>query len=209
VPTEEPAIFVPKNKPWAWVVVAKCASNSIRYCVHKKLGLPQTTQARHRIQRLASRAELTRVRRFRFAFVRDPWRRLLSCYVDQIVGKNRNKLLWYALHASGLGFASSMSFDRFVRLIAELPDNRSNAHTASQFNLLSYNGKLIVDFAGHMDRIKEDWAKLQKQFGFCDLPHRHSTGANPSEYYTDELTELVAKRYACDIEAFGPKEPDW
>ena len=208
---EEPAILAPPDLGWAWVVIAKCASESIRDCVHRKLKLPYTYAARKTIRRLDSLAELADYQDyFRFAAVSDPWSRLLSCYVDQVALKAKRKLnkqLRKALVRSDLGFTAGMPFSAFVRLIAQLPDARSNAHTASQFDLLSHDGEIVVDHVVHLDRVKEDWAVVQARCGFDALPVRHATNAKLAKYYDEELMDLVATRYAADIEAFKFERP--
>lgn len=148
---------------------------------------------------------------FVFAFVRDPWDRLVSCYRDKIEwgavmeGGRRNDPQKRRLYL-GSGFRKDMSFEEFVRKVVETPDRRSNRHFRSQHTFLTdRDGSLIPDYVGKFERLSEDFSYAMKRIGASavELPHvRNSRGARHREYYTKELAELVSRRYARDIELF-------
>ena len=148
---------------------------------------------------------------FKFAFVRNPWDRLVSCF--------RDKIEWGAVMESGRhndprkrrmylgsGFTTDMTFDDFARKVAKTPDSRANRHFRSQHTFLTdRHGRLIPDFVGRFERLSEDFARVMEHIGVSDvrLPHvRDSRGSRYREYYTSELVDLVARRYARDVDLF-------
>ena len=210
--TEEPAIFVPDGLEWAWVAVPRCASASVRESIHKLLDLGQRPQSRHAIARLPDRKALAASDRVRFAVVRDPWRRILSCYLSQVCASEeypKNRPFWHSLDGSDYPFHPEMSFEQFVDGVSQIPDAQINAHAASQFDLLSYDGQLVIDKALRLSHLVEDWSVLQRQFGFADLSWQHKTAGDLATYYDTRLLDVVATRYAVDIENFNFERPDW
>ena len=94
-------------------------------------------------------------------------------------------------------------------------------------------GRLLVDFVGRFQRLREDFVVICRRLGLCDetLPHINSSPpprfcrehwrttwpalifpgsryrsrihGHYSEYYDDESREFVAEKYAKDIATFG------
>jgi len=150
---------------------------------------------------------------FIFAFVRDPWDRLVSCYRDKIEwgaimedGQRhdpRNRRLYL-----GQEFEREMHFDEFVRKVATIPDKRANRHIRSQYTFVTdRHAQLIPHFIGRFGNLSHDFDRVMERIGAkgVSLPHvrRSSEGTGHRSYYTEELAELVAKRYRRDIELFG------
>lgn len=212
-----------------YIAVPKVANTSIKTALTALMPsevreLPQdgrrdrSVYARHRDELFRGRIRLYKHQigaypgYFVFAFVRDPWDRVVSCY--------RDKIEWGAVVEDGrlrdprtrrlyLGreFERDMSFDEFVRRVADLPDKRANRHIRSQHTFLTdRRGRLIPDFIGHFERLAEDFAFVMERIGAPEvtLPHvRRSSGADHRSYYTDDLARIVADRYRRDIELFG------
>ena len=145
---------------------------------------------------------------FKIAFVRNPWDRLVSWYTmivdnSQRVPREKHNRLWrYVL-------SRSRNFEEFIVHCTDVIDDE-DGQKSFVFNQLDYitddDGRIIVDFIGRYETLHADTARLLGGLGLTDwlLPHR-----NPSEhrhytrYYTDAMRDLVAERFARDIEFFG------
>lgn len=139
---------------------------------------------------------------FRFAFVRNPWDRLLSSYTNKIV----EGVAFRNVHQPGV--RRNMPFDEFVELVAQTPDERTDIHWKSQHSFLAHEGRPIVDFVGRFEQLVPDWETIRGHVGPDVLPpldfHLNpSDHAHYSTYYTPELVEHVRDRYRADAELYG------
>jgi hypothetical protein len=198
-------ILVSHDDKVIWVAVAKVASMAIQGAMTRMLKLPFTEWRR------ASLPSLAEVHRhsdyFRFAFVRNPWSRLYSCYRDKIVGPAERE---QSFILGQFGFTPGMSFDHFVHRVADIDDTAADPHFVSQFHVLSFQGQLVVDFVGRFERLREDWQLLRDQHGLPILGYDPAGSPRAKHdydfhkrFYTSELIELVRRRYSRDIEEFG------
>ena len=151
---------------------------------------------------------------FTFAFVRNPWDRLVSCYRDKIGGEVGG----FTGFSEGAGvahclarfdeFTAGMSFKAFVRAVAAIPDERADAHFRSQNTFVRTKaGKLGVDFIGRFERLQGDFAHVSRQVGLPSsvLPRLQAakTAVNYVDYYDVEIRKLVASRFRDDIHTFS------
>lgn len=151
---------------------------------------------------------------FSFAFVRNPWDRLVSCYRDKVNGEamdftglDRERGVAHCL-ARFDSIRAGMSFEEFVEAVAAIPDEEADEHFRSQHRFVcDRNGALAVDFLGRFESLEADWARV---CGVLDLPGvvlpRTQVSGEPvryEEYYSAESRELVRRRFARDVERFG------
>ena len=144
---------------------------------------------------------------FRFAFVRDPWARLYSCYRDKIVGPTERD---DEFMLGEYGFVPGMPFEAFVRGVAEIDDREADPHFASQWHALGYEGELAVDYVGRFERLPGDWDRLRRRYDLPELPWAPVGSSRPrfdfdyhKPHYTPELVEIAGRRYAEDVSRFG------
>ncbi len=139
---------------------------------------------------------------FKFAFVRNPWSRLVSCYCNKVVGQRD----FFAAYYPYVGFMS-MSFADFVRFVCRVPDDLCEPHFKPQSCFFDAGQ---VDFVGRFERFSDDLAQVIERIGldqsflkWCDTVRMKSEGGRHyTEFYDDRTRKLVAGKYQDDIEQF-------
>ncbi len=131
---------------------------------------------------------------FKFAFVRNPWARIVSCYFNKIA-TNFYKPFFDECYGK--------DFDYFVRFI-----DRQDLETADRHIKLYTKSMPIeeMDFIGRLENFSEDLPYVLKIIGCKKTDYLHknkSDHAHYSTYYTDETREIIARKYKIDIETFG------
>lgn len=130
-------------------------------------------------------------RYFKFAFVRNPWARLVSEY---------EFLLKRPKHGRHKRVKNLKSFSDFIHM--QIP--RKDAY---QSNVLCDNdGKLLMDFIGKLENVDKDWQTVCQRIGIDEqlLPRKNVTQHVPyQDYYDADSAELVGRYWARDIEMFG------
>lgn len=151
---------------------------------------------------------------YRFAIVRDPWSRTYSCYKQKIENSSPIK---QALHFTGRpGLRPDMSFEDFVYWLCSEPgaDRFADRHWASQNLILGIDLGITYNFIGKIENMDIDMQKISESIGLPDNSfneRRNTTLSNKSEYlshYTQEMVDLIAKRYEDDIREFGYTAPE-
>lgn len=131
---------------------------------------------------------------YKFAFVRNPWSRLVSCY-NTCLDRPTTPFM-------RLVKRQRATFDEFLTL----SQGRAERVGFDQTEYLTDSaGNLIVDFVGRFERIAQDFRTV------CDrlhvdvrLPHKNrGVPADYRKYYTSASQKLVAGRCAREIEMFG------
>ncbi len=154
---------------------------------------------------------------FSFAFVRNPWDRLVSWYSMIEAAKHKLSIeerssqtpfksaLWnYALGCSD-------SFESFLYnctdIIFDLGCKKSFAYNQLDY-LTNESGELVVDFIGRYESLQEDFSKVLPKLGLAQrtLPRlNQSQHKHYSQWYTADTQHLIADRFSRDIEAFDYK----
>ena len=114
-------------------------------------------------------------------------------------GENRAFLNKYGK----LGF-KKMSFGDFVRFVAKMSDKHCDPHFASQHSLLNLDS---LDFIGRLENFDRDFFHVKEKLSLSDniKPERLMTTKHDHyrSYNNDELRQMVARKYAKDIEIFN------
>ena len=143
---------------------------------------------------------------FKFAFVRNPWARLVSCYRNKI---DSPSLEWLRNNSSTRAvFDKDISFDTFARAIAEVPDESAEKHFRSQYTFLTdTHGELVTSFIGKFESMDMDLSHVFAHLGLANRKILHAMKSSSNKesyrtYYSDELKDIIHDRYAKDIKLF-------
>tara|TARA_B100001094_G_C18191150_1_gene807320 strand:- start:244 stop:1383 length:1140 start_codon:yes stop_codon:yes gene_type:complete len=139
---------------------------------------------------------------FSFVFVRNPWDRLLSTWKDKVKQQWSNEYPKEYRHWRIKFFEQykDKDFNFFVKNI--IPSK--NRHTEVQSNLFDPD----VNFVGRFENLQKGFNIICDKIGIPKqkLPHKNkSQHKHYTEYYDEETKEIVAEKYAKDIEYFGYK----
>jgi hypothetical protein len=133
---------------------------------------------------------------FKFAFVRNPWARIVSCYCQKVENKTSNWKHYY-------GECFDKGFDYFVDFVAKKDLTTADRHIRLQTSLIPVNE---VDFIGRLENFEEDFKYVLKVLKLDNrkIPKKNSSNhAHYSRYYNERTKEIIAQKYKADIEAFG------
>jgi len=122
---------------------------------------------------------------FKFVFVRNPWNRIVSLYKWEMY---RNRF-----EGSFEKFLDNYLKDNYRSLT-----NRSGLETGI---FTDSNNNCLVDFVGRFENLQEDFDIICDNIGIQrqQLIHTHkSKHKHYTEYYDDEMQELIRRRYEND-----------
>ena len=214
LPREKPQLYLFPEYRFGYIQVPKVASRSIRAAVtafmsgttpDEKIDKNLVATYETRYARHLKHAEIAVLAQnnFIFAFVRNPYARIYSCYKNKVedarIAGGRNI---FEKH----GIALDVTFEEFVRRITSLPDHKSDRHFRSQTWFLTRKGALLPSYVGKLESMAEDWAFLEERFGIAPPPQINVSSAKPLPDMSDETRELLQMRYADDFRLFGYSE---
>ena len=184
-----------KNK-FIFIHIPKTGGSSIESIFHPsiitKTGICKDIPNKHyTLDSLLKNKEIELSKFFSFSFIRNPWDKILSHYLFFIKG----------------GFDHRGSFFNFVKYYCDTNHKGwKNNDFLPQFNYLSLDNSLAIDFIGKFENLQEDFDVVCDKIGVArkQLPYTNKTQhKHYTEYYDDETREIVAQKYAKDIEYFG------
>jgi len=205
-----------------YIDTAKAASSSIKATLATHLGIGQPDGNPHemnfpRPQPGDAHGERIYPGLYTFAFVRNPWDRLVYCYRDKIRGEVR---AFTAFAEPGVAhcFArldasyADMSLRDFVQAVAAIPDQNADEHFRSQSDyLINASGAIAVDFIGRYETLEQGFAAVARRNAFpADNrpPRLQAARRRPYQaFYTRETRRIVEQRYARDLELFHYEFP--
>jgi hypothetical protein len=145
----------------------------------------------------------------RIAFVRNPYVRILSCYLNKFrFDKTHEKTKKFKKKA-GLSVDVDLDFSTFVQAVANQRPKKMNDHWRVQTRSLLWK-HISYDFVGRMEEFSAEIGRLSALLDI-DLTRyvllKQGTKTRSQEllheFYTPQLQELVYSTYKKDFRAFG------
>ena len=133
--------------------------------------------------------------KFKFAFVRNPFDRLASCYRHVIQKGSLQNI------QDNPNFYREMSFNDFVDAILKIQVSDMDIHFRPQYTFIPET----PDFLGKFENIEEDFKIICEKIGIqCELLHQNKTDKiDFKKYYIKPIAEKVLKIYKKDFELFN------
>jgi len=201
-----------KNK-LVYIVNSKAACSSIKQSMLSLSGCNVNGEDYWDIHRVAAdrgyvknKLSEEEKRYYFFTFVRSPFTRLASLYLNKFCDQKNisEKGFEYKEYLGGI-FDRNDSFERFLTKISRIPDVLCDRHFKPQVYLVKQEA-VKIDFVGKFENSNEDYTVLRERFGLRELNViNQSASYNLRDLYTQKTLDLVATRYAEDIEQFGYK----
>ena len=129
---------------------------------------------------------------FKFAFVRNPFDRLVSCWLSKVVKKNKK----IRFGADEDTWKSMQEFSGFIGFIETLDLQSCDEHLRSQSSLIDLS---MIDFLGRMETFTADFTEVLNIIG---VPINELKSRNVSESRADDV-ERVYRLYQKDCQIFG------
>lgn len=151
---------------------------------------------------------------YRFTFVRNPYSRLLPCYLDRILTlSSRPSRRFRRLLIKEGKDAEKFSFEDFIKLICRQESYNQDVHWRVQSDDLMLD-MLDYDFIGHFEWLWRDMKYISDTLFGNDMfkladptnnlsPNKTNSSDKIYEYYTPLLADLVYDRYRKDFDNFN------
>ena len=144
----------------------------------------------------------------RFAFVRNPYSRILSCYLEKIVSNEVER----RHHQKLLGFsqAGPITLLEFLKSVDKMSDRNREIHWKSQAGLIK-DSSIQYHHIGRFERLERDFRHALIQIGvqpeaiLLEAVTHHATNAQSKlkEFFGTAELELVQKIYEADFRRYN------
>jgi chondroitin 4-sulfotransferase 11 len=196
-------MIIDHDKKYVFIAVPKTGSISIQCSLGYGNDIPEPDLYHQSINQALAECQLC-LGYFKFAFVRNPWARLLSLYNDFTI-KRIYQYSGLIKHDKPL-FSEFENFNDFCIKLHNSPWLQ-NVFLKTQTELLSINGELKMDFVGRFERLQEDFDIICKTIKIETKLLKLNVGeydnTNYRVHYTDEAKNAIEKLYKSDIEMFN------
>jgi hypothetical protein len=199
--------MISADQRWIFVHIQKTGGNAVR----SALGVTLNDAHKHFFARELRQVygEAAWASCFKFAFVRNPWDRLVSWWSMIDNGRDPSGATPPPNNFFGYVLRNSRSFEEFIlRCTDEIIDSDGRKHIFR--NQLDYlvddDGTIIVDFIGRFERLQDDFDQVTARLGLGNviLPRTNvSQHGAYVDYYTPATAAAIGRLYARDIETFG------
>jgi hypothetical protein len=147
---------------------------------------------------------------FKFCFVRHPFTRLLSCYLDKIQRNRPQKVdILRQLGLPETKLDTPVAFDQFVAAVVDQPVSVMDPHWRVQYYQTMQDG-IRYDFVGRFERFTEGVRVLEERISpgfatYCRPEIRNQTDASSKikDYLTSDLRKAIYRKFKVDFKHFG------
>lgn len=143
----------------------------------------------------------------KFCFVRNPFTRILSAYLDKICRKKLEKKAWESLFCNR-SLSDTISFDDFLNAVAQQPIRAMDTHWRPQY-FQTFQQHIHYDLIGRFESLAADFERLSKMLAHNgnltmrqEVSHKTNAAALLEEFYTDHAIQLVREIYEADFRHF-------
>jgi tetratricopeptide (TPR) repeat protein len=148
---------------------------------------------------------------FVFTFVRNPYTRILSAYLEKFLHPEHE---WNHFRTE-LAFepnivSNKVSFVEFLRRVRKYPASDLNAHFTPQWYVLGLDRSMKYDFVGRLENMSSDLSYILSRLDankatkvLHQAPHAMNAAEKLKQYYGEEEQSLVREIYADDFKYFG------
>jgi hypothetical protein len=133
---------------------------------------------------------------FKFAFVRNPFDRLVSCWTSKVINYN-----FYEFEKEE--YFKMKEFENFVDYVGTLDLAKADGHLRLQRELIDLDN---IDFLGRMENFENDFHEVCRRIHIVSgqlVNKNKGKRTDYRDYYTPELAEKVYKIYEKDIRIFN------
>lgn len=135
---------------------------------------------------------------FKFAFVRNPFDRLASCF-RHIIQKGAMQNI-----QNNPELNKNMSFESFIDAVSKIKIENMDIHFRPQYTFIPEK----PDYLGKFENIQKDFKIICERIGMhAELLHENKTNKTIfRDYYNQRIIDKVVKIYKKDFEQFGYKK---
>ena len=204
---EQPQYWSFPEHQFGYIQIPKAATRSIRAALMDACGLNEKGFADFEV-RHSAHLPLEQVRKdipgkVVFAFVRNPFARLYSAYVNKIVDAERDGAK-NIFRCHGMRFG--MGFEEFIDRVCAIDDAHIDRHLRAQSWFLAGSNGLLPNFVGRLETFSQDWDRLRGLIPVLGpVSHKNKAAGEVDHraFYSEKGLAMVFERYRSDFELFG------
>jgi len=199
-----PTFFVPCNQlNLVYIQVPKAANSSIIYCLNKTEKWFDINTKNH--QEVQDKIRPNKIKfnsqnyekykkYFWFTFVRNPYERITSAYVNKVLMPEE-----VFLSFKNIGVTKSTSFLDFCNIIKTIDSPQLNDHIKPQDLIIPK----AINFFGKIENIKQDWNQLQiKAPNLFNLDVQLNKSNKYKNFLCKDSVSIINKIYNNDFKRF-------